>query len=543
MAFRASINALVWLETGRVMDLVEAAASLPPLTRVLVPTIGGAIAALILWTAKRRARREGVVDDGGGDYMESVVIGDGNVPFGKSLVRSLSSLFSIASGASIGREGPMVQIAAALASVLARWARMSAPRRRLVVACGAAAGVTSAYNTPIAGALFIAEIVIGSIAIESLAPLLVAALVANLTTHTLSPDVPLYPIGALPTTTGPQFAAYALVGIACGLCAPLFLGLLDRSRRFVARLPGSLIVKMALGGLIVGVISLRVPDVWGNGYLTINAILADRWLGEALLLLLLCKVAATAVTVGSGAIGGVFTPTLFVGSALGALVAQALAVLLPDIAPPPAAGAAVAMGAFLAATTQAPLTAILMVLEMTAVYTLTLPLMMACVVAYLVVRVLRVPSIYAASEKRRRRDAEARDLSSRSIASLLRPSPPTLAADATMPAIVAAFERERFQYLYVVDPDGRYRGAISLHDLRQVVATESEEARAARRATSLITPTLQVLIDTMTLEVALTAFASHRGERLPVVDSRGMLVGAAWKTDLLLELQHRLAVS
>lgn len=541
MAFRGAINGLVWIETGQVMDLVEAAASLPPLTRVLVPTIGGLIAAVILWAAKRRARRDGVVDDGSGDYMESVVIGDGHVPFGKSLVRSVSSLFSIASGGSIGREGPMVQIAAACASLFARWGRLPAPQRRLVVACGAAAGVTSAYNAPIAGALFIAEIVLGSIAIESLAPLLVSALVANLTTHALSPDVPLYPIGALPATSGAQFAAYGLIGIVSGLCAPLFLGALNRSRAIVARWPGSLIVKMTLGGLIVGVISLRVPDVWGNGYLTINAILGDQWFGYSLLLLLLCKVATTAVTVGSGAIGGAFTPTLFVGAALGALVAQALAALFPDIAPPSAAGAAVAMGAFLAATTQAPLTAILMVLEMTAVYTLTLPLMMACVVAYLVVRILRVPSIYAAAEQRRRRDAEVRDLTTRSIATLVRPSPPTLAADATVPTIVDAFARERFQYLYVVDPDGRYRGAISLHDLRQVLANESEVEQAARRATSLLTPTLQVLSDTMTLEAALTAFAAHRGERLPVVDARGMLVGAAWKTDLLLELQHRLA--
>ena len=541
MAFRGAIGVLVWIETGRVMDLVEAAAALPPLTRVLVPAVGGLVAAVILHAATRRARRDGVVDDGSGDYMESVVIGDGHVPFGKSLVRSVSSLFSIASGGSIGREGPMVQIAAAVTSLLARWARLSAPQRRLVVACGAAAGVTSAYNAPIAGALFIAEIVLGSIAIESLAPLLVAALVSNLTTNALSPDVPLYPIGALPATSGAQFAAYGLIGIVSGLGAPLFLGTLNRSRAIVARWPGSPIVKMTVGGLVVGLISLWVPDVWGNGYLTINAILGDRWFGTSLLLLLSCKVAATAVTVGSGAIGGAFTPTLFVGAALGSLVAQALAVLLPGIAPPAAAGAAVAMGAFLAATTQAPLTAILMVVEMTGVYTLTLPLMMACVIAYLVVRVLRVPSIYAASEQRRRRDTEARDLTSRSIASLVRPSPPTLAADATVPTIVDAFARERFQYLYVVERDGRYRGAISLHDLRQVLAGESDVEQAARRATSLLTSTLQVLADTMTLEAALSAFAAHRGERLPVVDANGLLVGAAWKTDLLLELQHRLA--
>lgn len=269
------------------------------------------VAGIVLWVERRRGGR-----DAGGDYMESIVIGDGVVPAGKSFARSASSLFSIASGGSIGREGPMVQLAAAVASLVARVARMSAPQRRLLVACGAAAGITSAYNAPLAGALFVAEIVLGSIAIDSLVPLIVAAMVANLTTHLLAPDAPLYPIEGLVHPDAPVYLSYAVIGIVAGVGGPLFLGLIGATKRRVERIAIPLPVKMTIGGLIVGVISVRVPEVWGNGYSVVNAILAGQWFGGMLLVVLICKVAATASTVGSGAIGGVFTPTLFVGAAL-----------------------------------------------------------------------------------------------------------------------------------------------------------------------------------------------------------------------------------
>ncbi len=534
IAFRGAIASLVRLETGQLVGLVEAARSLPPLARALLPAAGGLIGGLILVVRRRDGRPTG----DGGDYMESVIIGDGDVPFATSFRRSLSSLFSIASGGSIGREGPMVQLAAACASTIGRISRMAPPQRRLIVACGAAAGVTSAYNAPLAGALFVAEIVLGSLAVETLTPLLVAAMVSNLTTHAVSPDAPLYPIAALPHPHETDFVTHAAIGLVAGLCAPLFMNLLNGTRRRVQSVPWPLPLKMALGGLLVGLVSIDVPEVWGNGYSTINAILAGDWVGQALLWMLVCKLAATASTVGSGAIGGVFTPTLFVGAALGSLLIQFAAPWSPIALPPAQAVTAVAMSAFLAATTQAPLTAILMVLEMTGAWTLVLPLMLACVVAYLVVRTLGVPSIYAAAEHRRRRESEIHDLSSRTMRTLMRPSPPTAGPGDALEEVARAFTAWRFQYLYVVEPDGHYVGAISLHDLRQAI--EHADATAPRTAASLVTSTLQTVTEDTTLEEALERFRAHRGERLPVLDGTGHLVGAVWKSDLLLELQQRL---
>ena len=241
-----------------------------------------------------------------------------------------------------------------------------------------------------------------------------------------------------------------------------------------------------------------------------------------------------------------FTPTLFVGAVVGCdRSAQSFARLWPaSRRQAPFAYAMVGMGAFLAAATQAPLMAILMIFEMTLSYqALSLPLMLACLVAYLVVRLIGARSIYAAAEQRRQRDAERHDLTSRTVGKLLRPSPPTLGEDAPVATVVAAFAEFRFQYLYVVDAGGRYRGSVSLHDLRQRLEGSDEAARIGWTAASLTTATLQVLHDTMTLQEALETFRAHRGERLPVVDASQRLVGALWKTDVLLELQQRLGLA
>lgn len=537
VAFRSCISSLVFIFTGQHGGLVEAARHLAPVKRMLWPALGGLAAGCVLWLERRIYGR-----DAGGDYMESITIGNGDIGVGKTMMRSFSSLLSISSGGSIGREGPMVQLAAMLASAIGRFTEIAPPRRRLLVACGAAAGITSAYNAPISGAFFVAEIVLGSIAMESFGPLLVASMVANVTIHAIFGYGPLYAIPAFAAADIRQSFSFVALGLAAGFCGPLFLGLINGTKRLVERVPLPLPLKLAAGGLIVGIISITAPEVWGNGYSTVNEILGGQFLGPALVSLLIFKLAATTSTVGSGAIGGVFTPTLFVGATLGALASQILAFWWPAGAPPLEASTAVAMGAFLAATTQAPVTSILMIFEMTGTYQVVLPLMLACVPAYVVVRLLGVPSIYAAAQRAKALQAQALDLTAQTVAAYLRPDPPSLHVNDGIERIIAAFATHRFQYLYVVDDSGLYRGAVSLHDLRQFLADfpEGTPERQSMQAQNLLATGLQSLDADMSLEKALAAFTHHRGERLPVIDHDGKLVGAAWKTDLMLELQERL---
>ncbi len=375
--FREGIHALEWVLGGEAGSLVVMAESLPAWKRLLLPAAGGLVAGLILQQIGARLRGRSSTD-----YMEAVAVGDGWISVRHSLVKSASSLFTVASGGSIGREGAMVQLAAMVASALGRLSRFPRDRLRLLVAAGAAAGLASAYNAPIAATLFVAEIVLGSIALEHIGPLIIAAVIANATVHDILGYAPVYQLPAFSLVSDWELGLYLLLGLTAGHVAPLFLRLLERAHQLFGRMPLPLAGRMALGGLLVGAISVYEPQVWGNGYSVVNSVLHTPWAWQALLTVLVLKMLATAATHGSGAVGGAFTPTLFVGAMLGALFGTLVHTALPAGTAPPNAYAVVGMGAMLAGATHAPLMSILMVLEMTMEYQVVLPLMLAVIAAH-----------------------------------------------------------------------------------------------------------------------------------------------------------------
>jgi len=266
------------------------------------------------------------------------------------------------------------------------------------VAAGAAAGLAAAYNAPLAATLFVAEIVLGSMALEHIGPLIIAAVISSVTVHDILGYAPAYDIPAFELVSDWELAFYVLLGVIAGHVAPLFLRLLERAQRLFGRLPTPLAGRMALGGLVVGAISMYEPQVWGNDYSVVNSVLHSPWAWQALLTVLVLKMLATAATHGSGAVGGAFTPTLFVGALLGALFGTMVQSMVPLGTAPPNAYAVVGMGAMLAGATHAPLMSILMVLEMTMDYQIVLPLMLAVVTAhYTARRYTAVRPMYAES--------------------------------------------------------------------------------------------------------------------------------------------------
>lgn len=379
--------------------MVSLARGLSSWQRFLMPAIGGAIAGAVLQMAARWLPRRGAAD-----YMEAISIGRGVIGFRQTVARSLSSIFSIGSGASIGREGPMVQLAAMLSSLTGRFLVLPPRHLRLLVACGATAGITSAYNAPIAGALFISEIVYGAIASATLVPLVVSSVVANIVTRQILHYDAVFHMPPFTFVSGWEVINYLGLGVIAGLAAPQFLRFLDTARTAFGRVPAPLWARMALGGLIVGALSVVNPEVWGNGYSVVNSMLHTQWAWQAVAAILLLKTLATAASVGSGAVGGVFTPTLFVGAALGALYGTGLQALFPagDLSAV-SSYAVVGMGALLAATTYAPLMSILMIFEMTLSYEVMLPLMLACITGYVIAHRIRPDSVYAKSLASNRR--------------------------------------------------------------------------------------------------------------------------------------------
>ncbi|MBB3212380.1 CIC family chloride channel protein [Herbaspirillum sp. Sphag1AN] len=528
IAFRECIAGLQFLLTGRSGSLVDIAESLPWTMRVLVPTVGGLIAGLLLLWARRMPA------GGAPDYMEAVAIGDGQIPVRHSVLRSLSSLFSVASGGSIGREGPMVQMAALCASLVGRLIHFPASRLRLLVACGAAAGITSAYNAPIAGAFFITEIVLGALVMESFGPIVVASVVANITMRELPGYKPAYEMPFFPQVGGFEILLFVLLGILAGLLAPQFLRLLNVSKTLWQKISLPLPFRLALGGLLVGAMSIQVPQVWGNGYSVVNSLLHTDWLWTTVLLVLIFKVVATALTVGSGAVGGIFTPTLFVGAAIGYLFGDLGHALWPHAISLPFAYAMVGMGAFLAAATNAPLMAVLMIFEMTLSYQVVLPLMLSCVVAYVVARSLDGASMYEITLKRHRDAAERIRLRGTQMQALIKPAETVLTMDAPMSDVARIFMQYPVKYIYITDQDNRYLGVVALQDVTSLLLSK-KDLESRRAGDFLRAHFLHEVTPDMSLGEALQLFLDHQGERLPVIASTEdpRLLGVVFKSSLL----------
>ncbi len=496
--------------------------------RLLIPTMGGLLAGFSLLLATRISSKSST------DYMEAVVLGDGSVPVRISLIKSLSALFSIASGASIGREGPLVQLSAMIASALGRIIKLPIPRRRLIVACGAAAGIASAYNAPIAGSLFVAEIVLGSMAMESFGPLVFASVVATMTVRQFFGPDALYKTAEFSLNSAWEILPYCLLGIICGVSGPVFLRGLKLSEKVfeLSKLP--LPLRLAAGGLGVGLLAMLHPEVCGNGYTLAQSILRGDWVWKSLLYILVLKLLATASTFGSGAVGGVFTPTLCVGASLGYIYGAGVSHVWHATALSQGAMALVGMAAFLAATTHAPIMAILMVFELTLDYQIILPLMLCCVIAYYTSLGFEKKSIYSDSLKRKGGGLFEQQMASLRVASLMKENPASVLVTASFEQVAQNFVTNRFNYLYVTDKDSHFAGAISLHDIKNYL--NQPEIANIVTARDLVLDEFVTITPEVSLAEALKTFSQHEGERIPVVDNDQKLIGSISKTDLILSL-------
>ncbi|NKF22874.1 ClcB-like voltage-gated chloride channel protein [Solimonas sp. C16B3] len=510
--FRMSIDFLDTTLLGSQADITVHFAQLPVEWRLLLPALGALVAGLLLWWDRRLP-----VESGNNDYMDAVAEGDGRIPLRSSILRSLSSLSSIVTGGSIGREGAMVQLAALSGSLTGRrWADLTT--LRLCTACGAAAGLASVYHTPLAGAMFVAEVVLGSITVEGLIPLFASAAAATFTMHALgNGGAPFALVQRAPVFDGLDLMLLLPIGIMAGLLGPPFLMLLARSRRLFAALPWPLPLRMAFGGLLMGAITIVVPEVCGNGYAPILSILHDASMSVPVAWVLVAKITATLLIVGSGAVGGIFTPSLFIGAALGSVIAGAAQFLPLSGHADTALLALVGMGAFMAAVSRAPLMAILMVFEMTMDATLLLPLMCGSVVAYAVSSLLPVPSsLYSVLDRRRLKLSEIREYEGTPLAALVRPPTQTLTPDDTLSDALENFRRGRRRYLHVIDAQGRFVGALSLHRVYDVLyrtpAASSSPVRDYVEADFLVLPADR------TLAQAWDVLTQHPIEWLPVVD-------------------------
>src|ERR1700737_2132557 len=532
--FRRTSDIIHFLATGSDSEIISSFAQLPLWQKLAVPTLGGLLAGLTLWIGNRlitRIRQQTTTD-----YMEAIVVGNGNISVSASLVKTVSALFSISTGASIGREGPLVQISSLVASLIGRLREFPIAQRRQLVACGAAAGIASAYNAPIAGSFFVAEIILGTVVVEALGPLILAAVVATFTAQLLHGGGPIYKSSGFTLQTPLELIPLVCVGILSGFLAPAYLWFLRLVQRLFSKVSMPVPAKLALGGAIVGVLAAVSPDVCGNGQGLLSTLFHQNWFSDEILAILLLKLIATAATFGSGAVGGVFTPTLFIGAALGMLYGRGLIYAFPSLQTDPGMYGIVGMGSFIAATTGAPLMSILMGFELTLDYTIAPLLMVNCVIAYYCSRIFEKQFIYGESLERKGAAFFNQQLADAKIIDLIRRDPVTLPPNATFAEIAKTFVQHRLQHIYIIGKDSQLLGAVSLHDIKDFL--DQPELATMVIAMEIMNENFPRISPAQGMGEALEKFSEVQSERLPVVDNlvAQHLVGSISKTDIMLYL-------
>src|SRR5947208_8745166 len=542
LVFHLCIDTLKEVALRDRRDLVEIAEALHWWQCLLASTLGGLAAGLVLvwglhWAGKR----------GTSNLLEVVVAGDGRLPFRHALIKAISSLLSISTGGSIGREGLITHLTATAASKCGQLARWQPYRLRLLVACGAAAGIAAAYNAPVAGAVFAAQIVLGNFSMNLFAPLVFASVVATMVSRSFFGIEPQYQVPLhLEFTHVTQLPWFLLLGLFAGMLGAAFLKLLRYSELLFNRIRRPLYTRMALGGLAVGAIATGFPQVWGNGYGATNQILHGQYAPGFLLGLFVAKLLATLMTVGSGAVGGVFTPTLFLGAGLGGLFGMTLHAAQFAAVPPPAAFALVGMGSVLAATTHSPLLAMIMVFEISLNYTLMPPLMVACAVSTLVARRLDPETIYTEPLRQKGLETERESAlpgaaTQQTVGDLMRDPVPPLKQTATFHEIADRFLTSPNNFLPLVADKHSLVGLVALHDLKEYLNAGQElngviAFDVMRPPPSCLTPN-QKLLD------ALPVLLTSEQRNVPVINSRKerKLVGAIARAEALGVLSEAIA--
>ena len=530
--FRWLILAATRLFSGHVDYAAVAGAANPHLESwgrwflLVVPVAAGLLYGPLVYGFAREARGHGVPE-----VMYAVAEHGGRIRPRVALIKAIASAVCIGGGGSVGREGPIVQIGSALGSSVGQLVRLPESRLRILVACGAAGGIAATFNTPIAGVFFALELILGDFAVESFAAVVLAAVAASALSRAEFGDQPFLALPAFSVSSPLAYLAYAVLGllaagVGVGWSRVLYLveDVCDRLWR------GPEWLRPAAGGIVLGIFLLALPQMYGVGYPVLGAAVSGGYAVGFVLVLLVGKVFATSLTIGIGGSGGVFAPSLFIGAMLGEAFGLALHSIVPSLAPAPGAYALVGMGAVFAGAARTPMTAVLIMFELTGEYRIILPLMLAIALAAGGSKLLAKDTIYTRKLLRRGIDLHApeRALSRMRVSAAARPLQAALTPETPLSQLVERFAMEDATALPVLDGQCELRGVVLAIEVERAVQDQAEDVTAGDLAR-----TVPVLTGAMSLEEALAEMTRNGGAGLPVADPDGAVT--AWLThrDLL----------
>ncbi|MBI3953431.1 MAG: chloride channel protein [Chloroflexi bacterium] len=497
---------------------------------VLLPALGGLLVGLLLRYLGKGTRGQGVPE-----VMKAIATQGGRIGRRAAAVRAVAAALTLGSGGSAGREGPVVHLGSTLGSTVGQWLRLPEPLVKTLVAAGAAGGISATFNAPIAGVFFAVEVVLGSFALRSFSLVVLSSVVASVISHSFFGDFPAFPVPQYELVSGWEVPLYIGLGLVAAPVALAFVLCLYRAEGLFAgwkRLPGW--SRPALGGLAVGFIGLYSVDLLGTGHGGIARALEGQMALLALLALIPLKVLATSLTLGSGGVGGIFMPSLFIGAALGGAYGTAVHRFLPDITAPPGAYALAGMAAVFAAAARAPLTSILVLFEMSRSYSMILPLMTAAVIATVLASRLYRESIYTLQLKREGVDMQRPEglgaASDILVQDAMTVGFPTVSPQTSVPDLITRFARTGHHGFPVVDDRGVLVGMVTLLDVQEVVASD----RSALTVDDICTKRVVVARPDQSLREVLAQLGAKEVGRIPVVDPQtGRVLGVLRRSDII----------
>lgn len=506
---------------------------------VVVPAVtGGLLVGLLCYFLAREAKGHGVPE-----VMLAIARRGGLIDPRVPAVKAVASAVTIGSGGSAGPEGPIVQIAAGLGSLIGQFFKMSEARIKTLVGCGAAAGIAAIFNAPVGGVLFALEVVLGEFSVSAFSMMVISAVTAAAVARVYLGDQPAFQAPAYHLVSAQELFLYALLGILSALVAVLYIRLLYQAEDLFARLHRlPEYVRPALGGVMFGLVGVFVPLSMGAGDTGIESALYEKLPLVALASLALLKIVTTAITLGSGGSGGVFAPGLFIGAMTGGAFGALVHRLYPAVTASPGAYALVGMGAVFAASTHAPMTGIIILFEITHDYRIILPLMISTVTGTLLAARVSPATIYTTNLLRRGIDIRAgKDVNlMRSI--LVREAMctriNTVRDDMKLRDVIRIMQETRHNGFPVLDASGQLCGVITLDDIRKTKL----EGRLETPVKDVMTTDLVVTTPLETLNDVSPKFAFRDVGRLPVVDPSNprRLVGILTRSDIIKAYNRRL---
>ena len=504
----------------------------PKLLIPLIPMAGGLLVAPITYRLAKEARGHGVPE-----VMLAVALRGGIIRPLIALAKSIASSICIGSGGSAGREGPIVQIGSALGSTVGQIFKMSGERVKILVGCGAAAGISATFNAPIAGVLFALEIILGDFTMHAFSPVILSSVIATVISRAFVGNYPAFTVPRYDLVSIWEMPMYIGLGLLAGVFSVLFIKVLYKSEDIFETWGINNYLKPAFGGLMLGSLGIFFPQLFGVGYEAISSALHEETVVWVLFILVFMKIAATSLTLGSGGSGGIFAPSLFMGAMLGGFFGNLVHLAFPEVTATPGAYALVGMSAVVAGTTHAPITAMLIIFEMTGDYRIILPLMLSSVLSTLLSHKFSRESIYTMKLVRRGINLKAgKDISilgSVFVREVMNTQWESISHSMPLGKLLPFVESSKESIFPVVDYKGDLEGTMSLQDIRNLITKRSLDDLVIVK--DVVSSNPLTLFPDETLISALQKFGLQDVEALPVVERHNpkRLVGVLKRGDVI----------